>query len=97
MIPALSLDASDDTDSRSPEFPASTLIHFVRQNLETLSEMSDSALQTYICECAERFCAAQREYEKHGNLADAGDRDRWWQAEAEALRVRGSRTRGLAA
>lgn len=95
MIPALSLDASDDTDSaplygRTPE-----TLEFVVQDAVQLAGKSDSELQTYICECAERFCAAQREYEKHGNLADAGDRDRWWQAEAEALRVRGSRMRAV--
>jgi hypothetical protein len=91
MIPVLSLDASDDTDSRSPEFSTTVVQPFVRQSLQALSSMSDTALQDYINYCAESMMAAHQRWKTTGSFADVGERDSCWLAEADALIERGNR------
>jgi hypothetical protein len=87
----LSLDNSADDAPLHGDMPQAE--QFVRQDPASLS---DEALGDYINGCAERFLASQRRYEETGSFADAGERDRWWGAEAEALRERGSRVRIVA-
>jgi hypothetical protein len=61
-----------------------------------VSDLSDSELQERIQVCAEKFLAAQQDYEDTGDMAAIGERDRWWLVEAEALRERGGRQRIVA-
>jgi hypothetical protein len=56
-----------------------------------LSAMSDEDLQDYIHACAKEFLAAQERWEATGCFSAIGDRDHWWNEEADALRERGGR------
>jgi hypothetical protein len=60
-------------------------------DLSALSALSDADLESYIHACAKRFLAAQERWEATGCFSAIGDRDRWWNEEADALRERGSR------
>lgn len=60
-------------------------------NAIVLRDLSDAELQQYILSCAVQFVAAQRRWETTGCFAAIGDRDRWWQAEADALVEQGCR------
>lgn len=86
-----SLEPSDGTAPTLPNDEGSQAMPFARVSREQMSVMSDSELQDYIHGCAERFVAAQERWEATGCFAAIGDRDAWWQSEAEALRERGSR------
>lgn len=88
---APSLDCSDEVPAMVPDYAAPVAQQLVRVPADKLSDMTDSALQEYIHACAEQFLSAQRRYEETGCFTAIGDRDRWWQAECEALRERGSR------
>jgi hypothetical protein len=87
----LSLDNSSDTHSPAPHADTHEAPQFVGKTPEALSAMSVSELNVFIHDCAERMVAAQYRYEAHGDFADAGERDYYWDQEAAALRERGSR------
>jgi hypothetical protein len=90
QAPSISLDCSD-TDSRSAEFSTQVVQPFVRQSLEWLRKASDEDLNAYILHCAESMIAAHQRWKTTGDIADIGERDGCWLAEADALIERGNR------
>jgi hypothetical protein len=94
MTSFLSAQAANPSPSIIPDANSSVSSHFVMGDTKhyyQLSGLTDADLQTYISHCAAQFLAAQKRWEESGDFAAIGDRDMWWQAEAEALRERGSR------
>jgi hypothetical protein len=85
----LSLDCSaDDT----PLHGRTQVVQpFVRQSLEWLRKASDEDLNAYILHCAESMIAAHQRWKTTGDIADIGERDGCWLAEADALIERGNR------
>lgn len=81
----LSLDCSDEVPTSDHDHPQNVTEPFVGQSRESLEKLSDEELQSYIVACAEQCNAAHARYKLTGNFADAGDRDRFWTAEAQAL------------
>lgn len=85
-----SLETGDNTPSVA-DSEVAVAQQFVRLDKQSLSDLSDSDLNTYIHTCCARLMEAHKRYQDTGCFAAAGDRDAWLHAEASALIERGNR------
>lgn len=104
---AAAVSAAAHRHSPSPQANSSQPAEPVRNGVVQTSEESDTSLQAatpeelkamhplmldrYINACARRMFDSQKRYEATGCFAEAGARDYWYRAEANALVERGNR------